>query len=546
MERYDDMIDTVIDRAEASPSLQAVGWQQLVDLLARGPSPDAEHAERAFAALDRWRPTVSAQRRARTCAAVADTRMPDRLFEHLALDETTVAAPVLTSARVTDEALIALLSRLSGPARAMLRHRGSLSPELERSLDAFGPGDRALTVSPDAAVAAARIGDEGQAPDRPEETRAPPLADRPLPIRDLVERIDRFRLARPATTRSAQARSGASPAAAITRFAFETGRNGAIRWTDAPLRGAVVGLSLAEALGSELGVDVATADRFARRAPIRSAQLRLAPGTALGTEWRMDATPVFDSRDGRFTGYVGHARSGAAADEPSPERSDIVRQLVHELKTPLNAILGFSELIEQQLLGPVPGPYQAHARTIRRTGHAVLAAIEDVDLSAHIDARDRPDSPPAESDLTATVAGAVERANEASVDGPVFVARPGNPRIVRVDPVETIRMVERLLDSIASLCAPGERLAVAVSGRKRGKLRVRLPQALAGVSEEELARLRFPVDVGEAEAPLLGLEFTLRLVRRLAEEAGGALAVTREGFTLSLPVAMHGEAEQQL
>ena len=374
--------------------------------------------------------------------------------------------------------------------------------------------------------------------------RERPTADRPLPIRDLVERIDRFRRERPANDRSAKGRSEAARATAITRFAFETGRDGAIRWTDAPLRGAVVGLSLAEALGPELGVDVATADRFARRAPIRSASLRLAGGTALATEWRMDATPVFDSRDGRFTGYVGHARS-RAADEPSARRSDIVRQLVHELKTPLNAILGFSELIEQQLLGPVPVPYQAHARTIRQTGRAVLAAIEDVDLSARIEVRPRASSQSAETDLTAIVAGAVERANEAAADGTAFVPRLGDPRIVTADPTETDRMVERLFDAVASLREPEERLVVVVSGRKRGKLRVRLPQALAAVAEEELAALRFPAD-GGTESPLLGLEFTLRLVRRLAEEADGALGVSREGFTLSLPMAMQGEAEQQL
>ncbi|WP_447407616.1 hypothetical protein, partial [Clostridium perfringens] len=81
---------------------------------------------------------------------------------------------------------------------------------------------------------------------------------------------------------------------------------------------------------------------------------------AAGT-WRVAGTPSFDPASGRFVGYAGIARRPRADEDVAPSRrmaSDSLRQLVHELRTPTNAIAGFAELIEAQLLGPVSDVYR--------------------------------------------------------------------------------------------------------------------------------------------------------------------------------------------
>ncbi|MCP5410913.1 MAG: PAS domain S-box protein [Alphaproteobacteria bacterium] len=51
----------------------------------------------------------------------------------------------------------------------------------------------------------------------------------------------------------------------------------------------------------------------------------------------------------------------------------------HELKTPLNAVLGFSEIIRDEVLGPVGNPaYQEYAGDIHKSGARLLSVINDV------------------------------------------------------------------------------------------------------------------------------------------------------------------------
>ncbi len=554
------MIDTVVARAGGSAALRAVGWQQLVDLLARSPEEPVQ-AERAYDALETWRPAASAGRRARTCATVADRPMPERLFEHLALDDPAIAAPVLVSAPVPDGALIALLPRLSGPARAQLRNRARQSDALRRALDAYGPADRALETAADRiddATVAAETEDAPPAPDRA------PRADSdasPVTIRALVDRIDRFRQVRPRRAAAPAERPPAqrpSRRGAVAHFAFETDRGGIVRWTDAPARGAVIGLALSEAaLDDGPGVDAPAAELFGRRAPIAGARLVLPAGSPMAGVWRFHATPVFAPSDGRFTGYAGQARrrsgpEGAGVENAQPwplARSGDVRQLVHELKTPLNAIIGFSELIGEELLGPVPAAYREHAAAIRGQGLAVLASIDDVDLSARLDAGagsgvDSGTAADDVGDLTAAVAAALARIDPRG-DASSFAPRLGDERWVCLDRPGIDRAVGRLLSGLAGAAARGERLAVTVTGRKRPRLRVATPRALAQLDPEALAALRLPEGHTAPGAPLLGLTFTLRLVRRLAERAGGELRVDASEFTLFLPPAMQDRSERR-
>ncbi len=64
-------------------------------------------------------------------------------------------------------------------------------------------------------------------------------------------------------------------------------------------------------------------------------------------------------------------------------KSEFLANMSHELRTPLNVIIGFSELIENELLGPVGTPqYRDHAQDIAESGRHLLGLIENIlDLS---------------------------------------------------------------------------------------------------------------------------------------------------------------------
>jgi signal transduction histidine kinase len=71
-----------------------------------------------------------------------------------------------------------------------------------------------------------------------------------------------------------------------------------------------------------------------------------------------------------------------AAVRANQTKSEFLATMSHELRTPLNAIIGFSELIQHALFGPLPAQYSEYAGDIHKSGHHLLALINDVlDLS---------------------------------------------------------------------------------------------------------------------------------------------------------------------
>jgi hypothetical protein len=98
-------------------------------------------------------------------------------------------------------------------------------------------------------------------------------------------------------------------------------------------------------------------------------------------------------------------------------------------------------------------------------------------------------------------------------------------------------MVARLLASAIGLAGEGETIAVTLdpAGESGVRLLVSRPARLDGRDERALLDPGYGPDGDWPDAPLLGLGFSLRLVRNLAVAAGGALDILPEAFVLSLP-----------
>ncbi|MGF1628934.1 MAG: sensor histidine kinase [Kiloniellaceae bacterium] len=71
------------------------------------------------------------------------------------------------------------------------------------------------------------------------------------------------------------------------------------------------------------------------------------------------------------------------ADRANQAKSAFLAMMSHELRTPLSAIIGFSEMIEQQAMGPIGNQkYREYAVDIRESGQHLLGIINDIlDLS---------------------------------------------------------------------------------------------------------------------------------------------------------------------
>lgn len=89
--------------------------------------------------------------------------------------------------------------------------------------------------------------------------------------------------------------------------------------------------------------------------------------------------------------------------------SNYLENMSHQLRTMLNAILGFSELMENEALGPLPDTYKQYATGIHSSGKELLGVLQDFN--------------DATSDDHKTDAGAASAKDRATADGnPVAAA----------------------------------------------------------------------------------------------------------------------------
>jgi len=548
--RFDDMIATVLERPSGRPDQRAAQWRQLVDLLAQGRHGGSpETVERAYAFLRAHRAEVELGVRERTAAALAGLRIDPDLVGYFAEDHPVVAAALLRGARLDADAWIALLPMLTPTGRAVLRHRRDLPESVVDALAGFGPADFVLG----GAVAEAEAEAEAPLPEQPKAP--PPPAPGPSQIRELVERIEAFQKHRV----GAESRG----AARAEEFRWETGPEGVILWVEGAPRGALVGQSIATiADHGQYGVDGQAAGAFDKRAPFRDARFTVAGDGPASGSWRISGVPYFDLHRGNFLGYRGTARR-PRFDEVAPSlpgagagqglfgtdlAPDSLRQLIHELRTPLNAIIGFAEMIEGQYMGPAGAGYRGRAAGIVEQAQRLLSAVDDLDTAARIETS-RLDLVPSRVDAAALLIrlhDLFER--EAGGRGARFAVQiEKRLPAAAVEPAAAERMFSRLLSATIGLAGDGETIGATMrvsrqSGTEMLSLVLDRPRSIAGLDEIFLLHPGYSPDGDWPGAPALGLGFALRLVRKLAEAAGGALEIREDSFALTLPAAQAGDA----
>ena len=60
------------------------------------------------------------------------------------------------------------------------------------------------------------------------------------------------------------------------------------------------------------------------------------------------------------------------------ERTNFFAGLGHDLKTPLNAIIGFSELMKEEVRGPLPHEYKDYPAIIHESGRDLMLLVDDI------------------------------------------------------------------------------------------------------------------------------------------------------------------------
>jgi signal transduction histidine kinase len=552
--RFNDLMQTVLAAGEGHGPNSVTLWRQCVDLLAQGDRAGrsdltVEERDGLLERLTALRGKLSETQRLATVVELGGRLRSPSLVRFFSDDRPSITAAAIARARLPDELWVSLLPHLGPTARGVLRSRKDIGSATRKALEAFGAHDLVLTT--------ARLDLVGQSdllltPDMESAKEAPPATVTPFrtaagrdesQIRNLVDRIARFTSER-RTAEPEPAEARVYPDA----FGFETDAAGVVHWVDKGPRAALVGLSLADAAYDEgSGPDGHVAGAFRRRSGFQNGRFTIAGGAMAG-EWRVSAVPYFDPNTGRFQGYRGRARRPYAHEVAHDHQAapvvvaglspDSLRQLVHELRTPLNAILGFAEIIENELFGPAGGQYRDMAAKIVVDARHLLLAFDDLDLSARVSSAD--DSSAAKGvDPALLVTQMASRFRDPG-DRVIDVELADELPHLQIDPVQGERMFQHLFRTVISVAPAGEAITGRCWFQPEGAsghvmMALDLPSSLRDIEESALLDPSYDQEGEWPDGPLLGLGFSLRLVRGLAGACGGRLDIATDHFLLTVP-----------
>lgn len=541
---FDDRLATVLRSAVRNEAGARTQYRQLIDLLGSMP-PDAA-SEMTEASYDRLGELANELPQALQSAILRapGLRLRNRtLVAWLARSEPQAAAAAMATAQLTESEWLYLIPRLPMTARGFLRHRRDLPFSARQVLDRLGVKDLVLP-EPAFEDAPAALFPEPEARN-PREAEIEP--DGEAGIGALVRRIEAFQRARRETGASPRLPLGDARGGGATdgsrggqAFDFSTDPEGVIEWADPAMAPLSVGLRLGpERPGAVATLEYASATALARRLPLRDVRAELIGPPEIAGAWRLDAAPSFAPSTGQFQGYRGRMRRPAAAIEPAAseghQAGDRMRQLLHELRTPVNAIQGFAELIQQQMFGSAPNEYRALAAAVAVDAARLMAGFDEIDRLARLEtgALDLEDGA---CDLREVVSRIIQR-----LDGVlrprgarIELAARGSPFAVGMAETDAMQLSWRLLATLAGALAPGETIALSLIGDgQEVALEADLPAALSG--HADLFGASAPTQPRAISAGMFGTGFTLRLARAEAEATGGALERLDGHLRLSVP-----------
>jgi signal transduction histidine kinase len=206
--------------------------------------------------------------------------------------------------------------------------------------------------------------------------------------------------------------------------------------------------------------------------------------------------------------------------------ADSLRELVHEIKTPLNAIIGFAEIIDGQYLGPADRRYRERAAEIVAQARILLTAIDDLDFAAKVSASGQNEAPRVNIGALVEQLAASLRQLADHRGVALDASRTTRDLVAGVQPELADRLIMRLCAAVIEHAQAGEKLRLSVDQTNSScRVSISRPASLAGVSDANL----FGADPQDPQG------FSLRLVRGLARIAGARLAIVPGALALDFP-----------
>jgi signal transduction histidine kinase len=229
------------------------------------------------------------------------------------------------------------------------------------------------------------------------------------------------------------------------------------------------------------------------------------------------------------------------AEEANQAKSAFLATVSYELRTPLNTITGFSEMMLGEVLGAFPNEkYRAYVADIHNSGAHLLGVIDDIlDLSkAEAGKLDLNESV---FDLRDTIRSIGHSMNDRiRAAGLTYkVELPAGLPLLRADEIKTRQAVLNLVSHAIKFAPPGGSIELSCRADRQSGLAITLADAGIGAASQPRKRVLEalePID-SSRNRQQQGTGLGLFLVKAIMELHGGTLEpdTTSSGVTITFP-----------
>lgn len=215
------------------------------------------------------------------------------------------------------------------------------------------------------------------------------------------------------------------------------------------------------------------------------------------------------------------------AEAASRAKTAFLAHLSHDIRTPLNHIIGFAELIQHQLFGPLGDErYEDYVQDIRGSGEKLLASFAEIFELAQLEAGNTPIriETLTPSKLFSTLETRfAERARRAGLEFGVSIPEDID---FQGDRQSLARMLGNIIDNAIKFTPSGGTVRLAAWAAEDG-LVLEVTDTGIGMAEERIALLSQPFILGESAFgnKAAGIGLGLAIARAIAELSGGSLVI---------------------
>lgn len=212
------------------------------------------------------------------------------------------------------------------------------------------------------------------------------------------------------------------------------------------------------------------------------------------------------------------------AREALQERTQFFASLGHDLKTPLNAIIGFADMMRSEIRGELPDAYKEYSEIIRESGQEMLLMVEDILDLAKADAKKlRLEFEPV--DLAASGVSVMRQLEAQAQRAGVLLSLQAEDDVWAEADARAVRQVwQNLVSNAIKYSRKGDPVRLQV-GQSDDAVFLAVEDFGAGMDEEDLDRIGKPFSQGENASGRMGTGLGLAVVKQFADLHGGQVKV---------------------